>query len=219
MRPPWSAAAEFANPGPLDIGARMRHTAPMKEFRFDDMKAMQAVRWLLSHEKGGRAPVDHLCRGLFFADREVVNLLGRPIFGDRYMAMKHGPVPVSIHAMMEGLDRRRLLEEWNARSLDADRMDEFPWTREGDCIALNGAVAVDQDPDRACPRVAPKELEIVGRSLGDMDRWRWDSWKTVVRMWTDGSGNRDESWSRARRRPGNLIAYEDMLDADGEWDV
>ena len=191
----------------------------MKEFRFEDMKAMQAVRWLLSREKGGKVSVDHLCRGFFFADRAVVNLLGRPIFGDRYMAMRHGPVPMSIHAMIEGLDRRRMLEEWNARVLDAERMDEFPWTREGDCIALNGAVAVNPDSERAWSFIAPKELEIIEREHDGMARWKWNKWKLVMSMWTDGSGNRDESWSRARRRPGNLIAYEDMLDADGEWDV
>ena len=61
------------------------------QFPFNERKALAAATWLLA--RNGR-PMNYmrLIKLLYFADRMSFQEYGRPITGDRYVAMKLGPV-------------------------------------------------------------------------------------------------------------------------------
>ena len=60
-------------------------------FCFDERKATAAAALLLELA-GGTMEYLRLIKLLYFADRDALDAFGHPITGDRYVAMKHGPV-------------------------------------------------------------------------------------------------------------------------------
>jgi uncharacterized phage-associated protein len=63
---------------------------PIK-FTFNERKAMQAAGRLINHA-GGEMNYLALMKLLYLIDREALLRFGKPITGDRVVAMKHGPV-------------------------------------------------------------------------------------------------------------------------------
>jgi len=61
-------------------------------FTFDASKAIQAILYAANRL---RQPADMywVLKSLYFADKCHLHRYGRFIFGDRYVAMRHGPVP------------------------------------------------------------------------------------------------------------------------------
>ncbi|MBI1852913.1 MAG: SocA family protein [Planctomycetes bacterium] len=60
-------------------------------FRFDERKAVAAAAYLLKLADG-EMPYLRLMKLLYIAERESLRRFNRPICGDRYVAMAHGPV-------------------------------------------------------------------------------------------------------------------------------
>ena len=60
-------------------------------FRQSDTKTLEALV-LLAQKRPG-IDVFHICKVLYFADKEHLNRYGRPILGDHYFALPEGPVP------------------------------------------------------------------------------------------------------------------------------
>ncbi len=63
-------------------------------------KCIQGVQHLAQRKPG----ISHYFVGklFFFADRSHLIDWGRPISGDQYVAMEHGPVPITIFNMIKG---------------------------------------------------------------------------------------------------------------------
>ncbi len=61
------------------------------QFPFNERKALAAATYLLGRN-GGTMNYMRLLKLLYFADRMSFQEYGRPITGDRYVAMKKGPV-------------------------------------------------------------------------------------------------------------------------------
>ena len=173
----------------------------MREFHFDELKAFQAIRWMLNSADQNRAGLHALCKACFFADRKVLNMLGRPIFGDSYKAFEYGPVPVGIYGML------RSQQEW-LQPLGDFGIDSFPWTRVNNDIVLDKVVALS--PDKDCSRIAPKELSIIEEEFS----------KSVAMSFDDRTNlsHEGDAWKNGRKRFDHLIAYEDMLDGE-EWEI
>ena len=74
-------------------------------FNFNDAKAIEALVWLANEQPG--ISFYYVVKILFFADKMHLNQYGRPILGDRYIAMEHGPVPSVVYDM---LGRDKFLE-------------------------------------------------------------------------------------------------------------
>ena len=75
----------------------------MLKFKFDPDKAIAAVLYLsrkLISEKF-KADFHKIFKILYFADRRHLALYGRPVVGDYYVAMDHGPVPSNIYDMFK----------------------------------------------------------------------------------------------------------------------
>ena len=68
-------------------------------FRFNTKKAIEGVQLLASRKPG--ITQYYVGKIFFFADREHLLDWGRPISGDRYVAMEHGPVPSAIRDLLK----------------------------------------------------------------------------------------------------------------------
>jgi uncharacterized phage-associated protein len=74
---------------------------PRWPFAFDPDKAIEAVLFVLPHI---RQPSLHsVSKVLYQADRLHLARYGRPITGDHYVAMKHGPVPSATYDALKTL--------------------------------------------------------------------------------------------------------------------
>ena len=72
---------------------------PRLRFQINWEKAIEAVEFLARHRKGiTQYYVGKIC---YFADKEHLLDYGRPVTGDRYVAMEHGPVPSSIRDILK----------------------------------------------------------------------------------------------------------------------
>lgn len=70
------------------------------KFRFDEEKALEALCFVAERWPG--VTPFYLSKTLYRAEREHLNLYGRPIFGDTYIAMKNGPVPSAAYDVLKG---------------------------------------------------------------------------------------------------------------------
>ena len=61
------------------------------KFKFNREKAIETLVWLAAECPG----IDffHIVKILYFADKDHLQKYARPILGDTYIAMEHGPVP------------------------------------------------------------------------------------------------------------------------------
>ena len=64
------------------------------QFRTNRKKAVEALVFLAENQP--RIDVFHVCKVIYFADREHLRKFGRPVLGDNYFAMDDGPVPSFI---------------------------------------------------------------------------------------------------------------------------
>lgn len=69
-------------------------------FNFDERKATAAAAFLLELARGDMEYL-RLIKLLYFADRESLDTLGRPITGDRYVSMRHGPVLSQVYDLIK----------------------------------------------------------------------------------------------------------------------
>ena len=74
----------------------------MIRFNLNEEKAIEALVWLANEKPG--ISFYYIVKVLFFADKIHLNKYGRPILGDQYVAMPHGPVPSTVYDML-GLDK------------------------------------------------------------------------------------------------------------------
>ena len=72
-------------------------------FYSDPAKSVQAASVLLRAHPGRRMGCLRLLKLLYLADRESLKLTGRPIVGDRPIAMNHGPVHGGVLELIDGI--------------------------------------------------------------------------------------------------------------------
>lgn len=96
----------------------------MTRFTVSWDKAVEAIDFIASRKPG--VTQYYIGKILFFADREHLLDYGRPITGDRYVAMEHGPVPSAIRDILKA---------------DSDAPDEI-------LNNLHDRVVIEQDGNR-----------------------------------------------------------------------
>jgi uncharacterized phage-associated protein len=74
-------------------------------FLFNIEKAIQAVAALLHFHGSKEMSYLRMLKLLYIADRETLKETGRPITGDRIVAMEHGPVLSSVYDLIKGVHR------------------------------------------------------------------------------------------------------------------
>jgi uncharacterized phage-associated protein len=68
-------------------------------FQIDHAKAAEILVWIAVKSPG--LDFYRILKVLFFADKEHLVRYGRPVLGDRYIAMEHGPVPSVVYNMLK----------------------------------------------------------------------------------------------------------------------
>lgn len=77
----------------------MMYNDIMIEFGFNPEKAKEVILYLSSLDRG--ISKMRLLKFMFFADIYHINKYARPILGDRYVAMQHGPVLSTLYNMIK----------------------------------------------------------------------------------------------------------------------
>jgi hypothetical protein len=75
-------------------------------FDFNPEKALEALIFVANERPN--ISFYYIVKILYYADKDHLNRYGRPILGDRYIAMEHGPVPSVVYDM---LGRDEFLDE------------------------------------------------------------------------------------------------------------
>lgn len=71
----------------------------MIKFELNQNKAMQTILWLLNKKPG--ICKYNLMKVMFSADEYHINHFGRPIYGEKYYALKYGTIPSFMKDLLE----------------------------------------------------------------------------------------------------------------------
>lgn len=134
---------------------------------------------------------------LFYADKIHLNRYGRPVLGDRYLAMENGPVPEIAGATMRG---------------DSGLLDAAALARAREALAVDGATPHSNVRARRWPdedMFSGTDLEALGEAA---DRYAAMPADELSRLVHDEPAYR---LGRADPSRGRAIDHEAMLDAAG----
>lgn len=71
------------------------------QIKFDERKTINAVLYIVENLK--RKDFHKIFKILYFSDREHLNIYGRTITGDTYIAMTDGPVPSNLYDIFKSV--------------------------------------------------------------------------------------------------------------------
>jgi uncharacterized phage-associated protein len=85
-------------------------------FKIDEEKSNQVLLWIIT-KFGGKIDFHKLFKILYFAEQKHLTRYGRPIIGDKFIAMKDGPVPSEIYYQLKKIRQIKLnkyfsIENW-----------------------------------------------------------------------------------------------------------
>lgn len=120
----------------------------IQEMKFDYRKATQAINLLANRYDGKKINKMKALKLIWAADRYHMRKYGRPVIGDKYIAMKFGPVASGVKDIMDGNvlqdeyleyadDFIKEIDRYNIRSVSDVDKDVFS---ESDLEALNFAL-------------------------------------------------------------------------------
>jgi uncharacterized phage-associated protein len=98
------------------------------DFPFDVNRGLEAVVYLASRDIPALDKYK-LAKLLFLADKYHLVKYGRPITGDQYFAMPHGPVPTTILNLLSGVVEKKNSDKRVATllaALEVDRSYQYP---------------------------------------------------------------------------------------------
>ena len=78
----------------------------MLNFKFHIDKAIASILYItkvLQEKTDKRSDFHKVFKILFFADQKHLSRYGRPVVGDYYVAMRHGPVPSRIYDILKSI--------------------------------------------------------------------------------------------------------------------
>jgi uncharacterized phage-associated protein len=152
LHPPQSAG-DSALPRGYDLIMSIMANPPRLArwpFRFDPDKAVEALLFV-----AGRIPdptLHSLSKVFFHADKMHLSRYGRPITGDYYVAMKHGPVPSATYDIL--------------KTIRGDARFPLPRRAHGALVVVNNHSVV---PSRAADEsvLSKSELECLAESAAE----------------------------------------------------
>jgi uncharacterized phage-associated protein len=148
-------------------------------FRFNERKAAAAASLLLELA-GGTMEYLRLIKLLYYADRESLDTLGRPISGDRYYSLPHGPVLSRVYDLVKAI------------VFGPTGTDVGPW---GDHIEGAGryGLHLKKQPDMgALSEAEVNILTQVFRQYRERDKWDLRDGTHALPEWNDPGGSARE---------------------------
>lgn len=123
------------------------------QMTFDWRVAVEAILYLANKSK--TPTFHHVFKLLYLADRCHLARYGRLIYGDRYIAMKHGPVPSSTYDILKSLRGESFfavsdsiassLAVWNEYHIRALRSANLEWLSDSDIECLEESLQRHDD--------------------------------------------------------------------------
>lgn len=101
-------------------------------FNMNPQKAVEAVLWIIEN---GESNMYNIWKILFSAEKYHLNKYGRPITGDKYMAMEHGTVPSWLYDTAK-LRKQGVGFYRDGNSLFAERTPFLEYLSKSDISAL-----------------------------------------------------------------------------------
>jgi uncharacterized phage-associated protein len=119
------------------MGNSVRNSLPRWPFVVDPDKVVEALLFVIPLIR--RPSIHSLSKVLYHADKAHLSRYGRPIIGDRYIAMKHGPVPSYTYDILKTLrgDSNFPLPERAEGALAVDMMSVVSALRRADTSVLS----------------------------------------------------------------------------------
>jgi uncharacterized phage-associated protein len=121
----------------------------MLRFQFDEKKGVEALTYIARKWPGVTA--FFASKVLFFAEKQHLNLYGRPIVADTFIAMPNGPVPSTLYDFIKGNlvsagDPEAIVNALNIRhdpwpTVNARREPDLDALSQSDIECLDAAVA------------------------------------------------------------------------------
>jgi uncharacterized phage-associated protein len=143
-------------------------------FSFDERKATATAAVFLA-EHGGRMPYMKLIKLLYMAERESLRKYGRPVFGDRYFSLPHGPVVSGVLDLIRRGDDP--LEETKGIWLEHVERKGFD-------------VCLASEPDLGC--LSDSELETIHEIASvfrTLDQWQLRDFTHALPEYRDPQGS------------------------------
>jgi uncharacterized phage-associated protein len=169
------------------------------EFAFSFAKAQAALLYLanknLSEFTKGKA-----CKLIFLADKKHLVNNARPVTGDWYAAMAHGPVPSRILELLDeveagGLMSREAMEL--SSSLDLDRSFQYPRLRPTCQADLS--------------QLSESDIEALDSTVAAFGQMSF----TQLRGLTHETPAYENAW-RVKKTSRGVMTFEDFFEEDGD---
>jgi uncharacterized phage-associated protein len=155
-------------------------------FTMNEDKAIEAIVWVASQCPG----IDfyHVAKVLYFADKEHLSRYARPVLGDTYIKMPHGPVPSFVYDLLK-------------------RNEFLP----GDTLAaISDAVKLDPTPYPAVHAARAPRLDVFSRSDLETLRWALDVYGRRSVSELRELTHQERAWCDAPMN--GEMRYEDIID-------
>lgn len=107
----------------FQVSGETWYDSTVMDFTIDKPKAVEALLLVASQMPG--VTRFHASKALYFAELRHLQKYGRPIFGDRYIAMDNGPVPSFVYDVLKGEEAPRD-RDLTAGALDVDTRWKTP---------------------------------------------------------------------------------------------
>jgi len=121
----------------------------MANFKLDIEKCIHATLLVLN-ELGGTTDLHKVFKILYFADQKHLARFGRPVTGDSYVAMKHGPVPSNIYDILKAIKSDSIFADYGkqyasffdvkSHFVKAKALVDLEFLSETDIECLNEAI-------------------------------------------------------------------------------
>lgn len=168
----------------------------MIRFRPNKEKILNIILWLANERPG--MDMYRILKILFIADKNHFNIYGRPIAGEKYVAMKYGPVAETAYGIL-----KRRNEEKRALHLV-----EFPFTLHADKDGREVCVYPSREPNLASfSKSEVKALENALERYGNLDF-------NALKALTHGHKAYERAWAERSSKGSVPIRYEDFLEDD-----
>ena len=156
-------------------------------YRTNPRKALEVILWCASKRPG--VDFHTILKVLFFADVTHLNNYGRPIVGDDYVALPHGPVPQTTYDILKGDPLIR----------DALQLASLPF------VVVGGyRVQAEREPD--LDYLSESDLEALEEGWAKCAHLGFSA-RTEV-------SHQHPAWQNARNAGRHLMDYADFLEGE-----
>jgi len=166
------------------------------QIKFNEHKTINAVLYIV--EKLERKDFHKIFKILYFSDREHLNVYGRTITGDTYIAMADGPVPSNLYDIFKSV-------RGDGYYKDDGKFGQFFSVIEWDLIKSNAKPNLNE--------LSKTDLTCIDNSLEKYGNMSWDEIreKSHDYAWRSTSQNRTIDFENIVREAGGEEDYIQYL--------